>query len=75
MSEIVPLVGYEVSWGAPVQTQIAMGRINSDAAKTRLADAAKTAVTHALESSDGVATVTITVRRISKEPTAVRFDR
>lgn len=73
MPEIVPLVGFEVNWHLPRQSQITMGKINSDAAGTRLKDAIDAAIHQALSSTDGVASVTITVRRVAKGPTEIRI--
>lgn len=55
----VPSVGFNIEWHGPAKASSSVKRYNSDAAKSRLADVARAAVEHALES--GAASVTITV--------------
>jgi hypothetical protein len=70
MPERVPQVEIVVAWSKPHQNTAALN-CNSDRAGTRAIDAARAAVRFALESADGEATVTITVRRKAKHPVAV----
>jgi len=63
----VPHVSYEVQWLLPRQATIANAGINSDAARTRMCDAADAVVRRALEDEGGVASITITVRRVAKK--------
>lgn len=66
--ERVPHVSYEVQWLLPRQATIVNASMNSDAARTRMSDAAMAVVERALTDESGEASITITVRRLAKEP-------
>jgi hypothetical protein len=70
----VPLVSFEIEWGAPHVATIKTSRFNSDAARTRLSEVARAAVEHALTCEAGEASVTIRVRRTAKEPIVREFE-
>lgn len=70
MPERVPQVEIVVQWHKPHEAAAAMN-CNSDRAAMRAMDAARSAVQFALESQGGEASVTITVKRKAKWPTAV----
>ena len=64
----VPQVEYQIEWHSPQQAKVSMKKLNSDAASTRMRDVARAVVHHALKSDDGLSSVTITVRRVAKNP-------
>jgi hypothetical protein len=64
----VPHVSYEVQWLLPRPATIANAGINADAAGTRMRDAADAVVRRAIEDESGVASITITVRRVAAKP-------
>lgn len=74
MPERVPQVEIVIMWQSPHQN-IASLNCNSDRAATRAMDAARAAVQFALESEDGVASVTISIRREAKRPAAVKIHK
>jgi hypothetical protein len=72
MPERVPQVEIEVMWLRPHESSSSLN-CNSDRAATRVMDAARAAVQFALESKDGEAKVTITVKRKAKNPVSVEI--
>ncbi len=68
MSERRPHVAITVEWKHPTEATIINHSISSDVARTRLTDVMTSAVQHALETDNGLATVTITVVRKAEKP-------
>jgi hypothetical protein len=73
MAERVPTVAIEVEWHKPHQSSAALYSVSSDRAATRAMDAARSAVQFALESTEGEAKLTITIKRKARRPVNVQI--
>lgn len=68
MSERIPHVAVSIEWTHPSEAKVIIHSMNTDRAASRLTDVVRSAIQHALETDDGIATVTITVVRKAEKP-------
>lgn len=68
MTERIPHVAVTVEWAHPTEAKSIIHSMNTDRATCRLTDVVRSAIQHALETDDGIATVTITIVRKAEKP-------